>query len=98
MSRYLGDAAVALVTSKGQVTIPKKIRERLQLAAGDRVAFCLNEKQEVVVKKAAFVPLETLLEPLAAEAREKGYTPEDLEQDLEEARKETFRKYYGENN
>ena len=29
----------ATVTSKGQITLPKKIRERLGLATGDRVAF-----------------------------------------------------------
>ncbi|MDK2925850.1 MAG: antitoxin PrlF [Bacillota bacterium] len=95
---YMADSAVALVTSKGQVTIPKKIRERLQLVAGDRVVFCLNEKQEVVLRKVALVPLETLTEPLAAEARKMGYSSKDLEQDLEEVRRETFRKYYGKNN
>ncbi len=31
------------MTSKGQVTVPKSIRERLQLKAGDRVQFFLDE-------------------------------------------------------
>lgn len=34
--------AVATITSKGQVTIPQRIRERLGLKEGDRVAFVVE--------------------------------------------------------
>jgi len=34
---------VSTVTSKGQVTIPKKVRERLQLETGDKVDFRFDE-------------------------------------------------------
>jgi AbrB family looped-hinge helix DNA binding protein len=34
--------AIATVTSKGQVTIPKEIRTRLNLHAGDRVEFTVQ--------------------------------------------------------
>ena len=30
---------VATMTSKGQITVPRAFRERLKIAAGDRVAF-----------------------------------------------------------
>jgi AbrB family looped-hinge helix DNA binding protein len=33
----------ATVTSKGQVTIPRKVRETLRLRPGDRVEFVLGE-------------------------------------------------------
>ena len=33
----------ATITSKGQITLPKALRERLHLAAGDRVQFILEE-------------------------------------------------------
>jgi AbrB family looped-hinge helix DNA binding protein len=33
----------ATVTSKGQITLPKAIRDALDLASGDRVAFRLRE-------------------------------------------------------
>jgi antitoxin PrlF len=37
------------LTSKGQVTIPKHIREKLGVGPGDRVTFAANDKGEVVV-------------------------------------------------
>ena len=40
------------VTSKGQVTIPKQVRERLGIRAGSRVAFELTETGEVVLRPA----------------------------------------------
>lgn len=38
------------VTSKGQVTIPKLVRERLGIRAGSMVAFELTEGGEVVLR------------------------------------------------
>lgn len=44
--------AVATVTSKGQVTIPKKIRKALHIEAGDRVDFVLEEGSRVILRTA----------------------------------------------
>jgi antitoxin PrlF len=41
------------MTVKGQVTIPKKVREALRLAPGDSVEFDVNREGQVVVRKAA---------------------------------------------
>lgn len=37
----------ATITSKGQITLPKALRDRLNLAAGDRVEFILEENNVV---------------------------------------------------
>jgi len=41
------------LTSKGQVTIPKQIRDALNLIAGTAVDFAVNRDGEVVLQKAA---------------------------------------------
>lgn len=42
--------ASATVTSKGQITIPKKVRERLHLGPGDRVEFLIEKGGEVFMR------------------------------------------------
>jgi antitoxin PrlF len=38
------------VTRKGQVTIPMAVRERLDIAYGEKVEFTINEHNEVVIR------------------------------------------------
>ena len=40
----------ATLTSKGQITIPKIVRQSLHLQAGDRIAFVLQGENEVSIK------------------------------------------------
>ncbi len=40
------------LTSKGQVTIPKRIRDALNLAPGSAVEFAVNRDGDIVVKNA----------------------------------------------
>jgi antitoxin PrlF len=39
--------AISTVTSKGQVTIPKKIREKLNLRSGDKLDFRIEDDDSV---------------------------------------------------
>ncbi|MEZ5536328.1 MAG: AbrB/MazE/SpoVT family DNA-binding domain-containing protein [Thiolinea sp.] len=41
---------VSTMTQKGQVTIPKSIRNNLHLVTGDKVEFVLNDRGEVTLK------------------------------------------------
>lgn len=40
------------LTSKGQVTVPKKIRDALHLEPGSAVEFAVNDAGEIVLRKA----------------------------------------------
>ena len=41
--------ASAKLTSKGQITIPKIVRETLNIEEGDSVIFCLDEKKNIKI-------------------------------------------------
>ena len=45
------------LTSQGQISVPKKVRERLHLEKGDKVVFLEDEKGRVVIQEAE-VPIE----------------------------------------
>ena len=49
--------ATSTVTSKGQVTIPKEIREILGVKEGDGPTFRLDEQGQVVIQPAGDRPL-----------------------------------------
>jgi AbrB family looped-hinge helix DNA binding protein len=40
----------ATVTSKGQITLPKAVRDLLRVDTGDQVDFVINERGDVVVR------------------------------------------------
>ena len=44
----------ATVTSKGQVTLPKKVREALKVKPGDQIDFVLGAEGEVRVRAGRF--------------------------------------------
>ena len=52
------------ITVKGQVTIPKTVRDALGLSPGERVVFTSDGKGEFVVRKAAPLPAPRPREPL----------------------------------
>ena len=42
----------ATLTSQGQVSIPKKVRDRLGLERGDKIVFLEDEKGHIVIQEA----------------------------------------------
>jgi antitoxin PrlF len=60
--------ASSTITSKGQTTIPKSIRDRLGLKAGDRIEFLIEDGNRVVIIPAT-LPLAELAGCLPAPKR-----------------------------
>lgn len=71
----------ATVTSKGQITIPKAIREALELKTGDRVAFHVREDGVVEVQAET---LDVMALKGSLKARRKGVTLEEMERAISE--------------
>lgn len=80
---------VSRVTSKGQITIPKAVRERLNLTEGDKVAF-IEKDGNIVITKSSIIALREFLDSMSAEAQAKGITEEELLNDLEQVREEMW--------
>lgn len=40
----------ATITTKGQITIPKSVRDSLMLQAGDKVEFVVTDKKEALIR------------------------------------------------
>ena len=66
----------AKVMSKGQVTIPKEIRNLLRVAEGDRVTF-ICEGDHAIVMNANVYALKTLQKAMKGEAEKAGLTTEE---------------------
>lgn len=46
----------ARLRARGQITVPTKIREHLNVAAGDDLLFFVNEKGQIIVEQARTIP------------------------------------------
>ena len=55
------EVGISSISEKGQVTIPKEIRDILQLKSGDKVIF-LERDNEIIVHKARTKKLSAILE------------------------------------
>jgi antitoxin PrlF len=70
---------VAKVTSKGQVTIPKKVRERLGVRPGEDVGFEEKEGVIVITKAVTKSPFDKWVGKLT---KLKGHRSDDLVKEL----------------
>ena len=78
----------ARVMAKGQVTIPKNVREALGVESGDRVTFIVNGNQVRVVNSAVYA-LMRLQEQMEGEGEKAGlFTEKDIANWITRSRRE----------
>lgn len=66
----------AKVMAKGQVTIPKDIREVLGVASGDRITFIVEGNTVRIVNSAVYA-MQVLQKEMTGEAERAGLTSDD---------------------
>jgi antitoxin PrlF len=76
----------ATLSSKGQATIPKAVRERLQLKPGDRFKFFFHPDGVMILPKVATARLKGMI-PKPAQP----VTLEEMDRAIEEGATERFR-------
>lgn len=86
---------MARITSKGQITIPSRVRQRLGLETGDAVAFGETPGGEVVIRKITLDSLEKVQAASGLQVRAGHYFEEDVLEWVGEVREEMFRERFG---
>jgi antitoxin PrlF len=82
------------LTSDGQLTVPREVRERLRLKANDKVAFTVDE--ESVRIESADSDLESLIGSLPALPGASADFEREIEMATEDAYEKTIRQLRGE--
>ena len=78
----------AKVMAKGQITIPKEIRDALKMSTGARVTM-VYENGRVILLNSALYAMQMLQRDMAGEAERSGMlSDEDVQKAVDEARKE----------
>ena len=78
---------LAKVTTKGQVTIPKPIREMLGLKEGSKILF-IQKGKDIVIQNSAMLALEKMQDAFEGEAKRLELeTEEDVVKMIKEYRK-----------
>lgn len=70
--------AASTLTSKGQITIPKALRDRLGVREGDRVLFQVDEQGRVMLVPEPHDPLGSLVGLLRHRAKDRPATVEEM--------------------
>ena len=71
----------AKVMAKGQVTIPKDVREILGVSSGDRITFVVENGSVRLINSAVYA-MQMLQPQMAGEAEEAGLTSDEAVMDL----------------
>ena len=75
----MGQAEVVRISTKGQIVLPKRFRDRLRLDEGDYVTVCELSENTLLIEKTPQTPLEKITAELRAEAKKQVFSHEELE-------------------
>lgn len=76
------------VSSKGQIVLPKRLRDMLGIQEGDYLVVEVLDGALAVRKSEAASELDRILEPLRQEAKKQGFTKAELMKMIKSMRKE----------
>ena len=89
---------VARLTTKGQVTIPIRIRKRLNLKEGDKVLFLEEENGRIYFENSALLAFNRIQGEMQGEAQRAGFaTEQELQDFAREIRQEMWESDYADN-
>lgn len=83
-------AQMVRVSSKGQIVLPKKLRDKFGIEEGDYLYVGELSNGVVVLSKTSSDLLDAILEPFRREVAAKGYTRDDINKWVKEARQELY--------
>ncbi|MCM1253268.1 MAG: AbrB/MazE/SpoVT family DNA-binding domain-containing protein [Clostridium sp.] len=83
---------VAKISSKGQITIPISVRNKLNLKTGDKIVI-LEENGRFYFENSAMLAFKRVEDAFAGEAEKAGFsTEEEMQAYMKEIRKEDLQK------
>jgi AbrB family looped-hinge helix DNA binding protein len=78
---------LAKITSKGQVTIPRDIRQKMNLKTGDKILF-IEENEKFFIQNSNSVVLAEFQKAMKGAAKEAGFkNPDDVTDFIKQLRK-----------
>lgn len=83
--------ASSTLTSKGQITIPKQVRDRLGVREGDRLVFRFDERGQLIVRPESTSPLGQLPGLLRHLAKDRPVSVEEMKEAVKRRAGERFR-------
>ncbi|AAM24316.1 MAG: stationary/sporulation gene expression regulator [Caldanaerobacter subterraneus] len=88
---------LAKVTTRGQITIPKEIRKKLNLKEGDKVVF-IEENGKIIIENSAVFALRQIQNEFKGEAEKAGLKSEqDIVDLVKKIRKEMWEEQHANN-
>jgi len=79
-------------TERGQITIPKEVREKLKITPKTKLKVYVDNNKVILEPISS---LDLLLKELEIEARVKGYTKKELEEEIKATRDKLMKELYG---